>query len=156
MTVLWLLRHGEAARPSGVSDAERPLTARGAAQARESGRTLAEHAPRLEVVLSSPKVRALETARLACEAHGGDDEPVTIEELGGDYTMQELLALISPWSGRPGEAPRPGHLLVVGHNPELTNVASQLVGESLGMPTGALIAIDLQSRTLLHSLVPDS
>lgn len=154
MSVLWLLRHGQAANPVGVDDAERPLTPDGVEQAKEAGQELAEQAGELTVVLTSPRVRARDTARLACAAHGDFDEPVTIDELGESYTAQELLALISPWTGREGEESTDAAVVVVGHNPELSQVASALAGEPIGLSTGALVAIELPERRLLHHITP--
>ena len=63
--MIWLLRHGEAA--DGTPDADRPLTERGEAQARAAGAALAAMGVSLDACLTSPKVRAADTARLACE-----------------------------------------------------------------------------------------
>ncbi len=67
-----------------------------------------------------------------------------------------MLALISPWNTAEGPSAATAGILVVGHNPELTNIASELVGESIGMPTGALLGIDLPTRALLHNVVPSA
>ena len=66
--MIWLLRHGEAA--DGSPDAERPLTERGEEQARAAGEALAALGVSLDACVTSPKVRAAETARLACEPLG--------------------------------------------------------------------------------------
>ena len=63
--VIWLLRHGEAA--DGSPDAERPLTEKGEEQSRAAGAALAALGVELDACLASPKVRAADTARLACE-----------------------------------------------------------------------------------------
>src|SRR4051812_50182341 len=91
---LWPLRHGEAV-PHDDDDDARPLTDRGREQSRAAGGALAA----LEVVVhdcyTSPKVRARETAELACEALGiqpvehpplrlGFDARDALELLGGD------------------------------------------------------------------------
>ena len=68
--MIWLLRHGDAAE--GSPDDARPLTERGEEQARIAGAALAKLGATMELCLSSPKVRAAETARLACEALGVD------------------------------------------------------------------------------------
>ena len=66
--MIWLLRHGEA--EDGAPDAERKLTAKGERQSRAAGAALAKLGVHLDICLSSPKVRAVETARLACEPLG--------------------------------------------------------------------------------------
>ena len=58
--MLWLLRHAEAA--DGLPDDERPLTDRGTRQAEAAGRALAALGVQLDACLSSPKLRALQTA----------------------------------------------------------------------------------------------
>ena len=66
--MLWLLRHAEAA--DGPPDDERPLTDRGARQAESAGRALARLGAQIDVCLTSPKLRAIQTAQLACEPLG--------------------------------------------------------------------------------------
>jgi phosphohistidine phosphatase len=148
--VLWLLRHGKAADPAGVADWDRPLTARGQAQATEAGAALARHAPQLTAVLASPRLRARTTAELAVEAHGTAPAPVLLDDLAHDFRAHALLAWVSPWL----EAEAPAQLLVVGHNPSLAIVIQELTGDRSSLPTGTLVAIDLAGRRLLHRLVP--
>ncbi|MFT4036061.1 MAG: histidine phosphatase family protein [Patulibacter sp.] len=147
---LWLLRHGQAGAPPGVDDAARPLTVVGEAQARAAGVALAERAPRLAVVLCSPRLRAHHTAQLAAEAHGAAPGPLVIDELGGDYGVGALLALLSPWDD--GDAA--GDLLVVGHNPTLAWIAHQLSGDDRGFSTGTLVGIDRAAGRLSHYVAP--
>src|SRR6478736_5362443 len=66
--MIWLLRHAHA--EAGSPDAERPLSAKGEEQARAAGAALAVLGVELDACLTSPKVRARETARLACEPLG--------------------------------------------------------------------------------------
>ena len=66
--MLWLLRHAEA--EDGLPDDERPLTERGAMQADAAGRALAILGVQIDVCLSSPKLRAVQTAERACEPLG--------------------------------------------------------------------------------------
>ena len=148
--VLWLLRHGQADHPANVDDAARPLTERGEEQARSAGRMLAQLAPRIEVVLTSPRVRALRTAELAVAAHGSAPEPIVLDELGGDYGLPELLALIAPWTTGDGRT----DVVVVGHNPTLAWLVHQLTRDDRGLSTGTLVAIDLVGRRLLQHVRP--
>lgn len=149
--LLWLLRHGQADHPAGLSDAARPLTVRGEQQARRAGLHLRAWCPQIAAVLCSPRVRARATAELAAEAHGAAPAPVVIDELGDDYSLADLLAWLEPWrAAAPG-----GHLVVVGHNPTLAWIAHQLAGEQRGLSTGTLIGFDLQSRTVAAYLPAD-
>ena len=65
---LWLLRHGEAVPHESKPDAERELTPRGERQAIAAGEGLAKLGLEFDACYTSPKVRARDTARLACEA----------------------------------------------------------------------------------------
>ena len=65
--MVWLLRHGEA--EDGSPDADRRLTAEGERQARSAGAALRALGVVLDACLASPKVRAADTARLACGSH---------------------------------------------------------------------------------------
>jgi phosphohistidine phosphatase len=121
----WLLRHAEAA--DGIPDDDRPLTQRGIAQARDAGRALTRLGTRLELVLTSPKRRALETAQLACEALG--IEP-TIEPAlsGAPFDPAELAAGLDD-------------VLFVGHDPSFSMTVHQLTGAQVRMRKGGLAGI---------------
>ena len=66
--MLWLLRHAEAA--DGAPDDERPLTEKGMRQADAAGIALARLGVHLDLCLSSPKLRALQTAQRTCAPLG--------------------------------------------------------------------------------------
>jgi phosphohistidine phosphatase len=123
--VIWLLRHGDAA--DGSPDAERPLTAKGESQSRAAGAALAAMGASIEVCLASPRVRAAETARLACEALGVE---VTIESglAGGPFDANELAA---------------GHeeVLLVGHDPDFSMAVHDLTGAQVRMKKGGLAGV---------------
>ena len=129
--MLWLLRHGEA--EEGSPDAERPLTEKGERQARDAGKALAALGAGIDACLTSPKVRAYETARLACEPLGV--EPRIEERLsGGEFDPEELAA---------------GHgdsVLLVGHEPDFSDAIARLTGGRVDMKKGGLAA--LESGTL--------
>ena len=65
--MIYLLRHGEAEDGDG-DDAARRLTTKGEGQSRAAGEALAAMGAKIDACLTSPKVRAADTARLACEA----------------------------------------------------------------------------------------
>jgi phosphohistidine phosphatase len=125
--VLWILRHADAA--NGNPDAARPLTEKGRAQARVVGAALAALGVRLDACLTSPRVRAQETADLACEPLG---VPVHVaDELDGGSFDARLVA-----AGF-GE-----HVLLVGHNPDVADAIADLTGARVRMRKAALAGID--------------
>jgi phosphohistidine phosphatase len=124
--VLWLLRHAQAA--DGVPDDDRPLTELGIAQARAAGHALKRLDVRIDACLSSPKRRAVETARLACEPLGVE---VTLEPaLGGEpFDAHDLAAGL-------------GEVLLVGHDPSFSMTLHDLTGAQARMRKGGLAAIE--------------
>lgn len=125
--MLWLLRHGDAA--DGSPDAERPLTKKGERQARNAGRALKALGVELDACLASPKVRAAETARIACERLG--TEPQLEPKLaGGPFDAQALAAGLGD------------HVLLVGHDPDFSMAVHALTGAQVRMKKGGLAGIE--------------
>ncbi len=130
---LWLLRHGDA-EPHGSrpSDADRPLTPRGEAQARAAGGALAALGLEFDLVLTSPRVRARDTARLACESLGA--EPAVHEPLSSGFDAREAMALVA------GQA-EDARVLVVGHEPDFSTVVHDLTGGTVQMKKGGIAGV---------------
>jgi phosphohistidine phosphatase len=135
--VVYLLRHGEAEHGDG-DDAARRLTEKGERQARDAGRALAALGVGIDVCLASPKVRALDTARIACEALGVEVE-VTDALRGGPFDALELAA------GR-------GDMLLVGHEPDFSAEVGRLTGANVAMKKGGIAVVD--GSTLVALLRP--
>jgi len=125
--VLWLLRHGDAA--DGSPDAERPLTAKGEEQARAVGGALAALGVEMDACLTSPKVRAAETARLACEPLGVDPQHEP-KLAGGPFDAEALAAGL-------GE-----NVLLVGHDPDFSMAVHSLTGAQVRMKKGGLAGVE--------------
>lgn len=123
--MLWLLRHAEAA--DGIPDDERPLTERGINQAEAAGRALEQLGVGIDACLSSPKLRALQTAQYACSRLG---VAVTVERrLSGEpFDAYDLVAGL-------------GDVLLVGHDPSFTLTLHDLTGTQARMKKGGLAGI---------------
>jgi phosphohistidine phosphatase len=123
--MLWLLRHAEAA--DGLPDDERPLTERGLQQAQDVGFALERLGVKLDACLSSPKLRALQTAQHACAPLGVE---VSIEpRLSGEpFDAADLVAGL-------------GDVLLVGHDPSFTLTLHDLTGAQARMRKGGLAAV---------------
>ena len=125
--MIWLLRHGDA--EDGSPDAERRLTEKGEQQARAAGRALLHLDVRLDACIASPKVRARDTARLACEPLGVEvSEDDRLE--GGPFDVSEVTAGLGD------------ELLLVGHDPDFSMAVHRETGAQVRMPKGAIAAID--------------
>jgi phosphohistidine phosphatase len=71
--VIWFLRHGDA-EDSAEDDASRKLTEKGRRQAESAGRALKAMGVEIDACLTSPKVRARDTAEVACRELGVEAE----------------------------------------------------------------------------------
>jgi phosphohistidine phosphatase len=129
---LWLLRHGDAQSHGTVADFERRLTARGERQSRAAGRAFARLGVRFEHVFTSPRVRALDTARLVCAEL--DLEPIVHEPLGGGFDEHDAGELLAATADG-------GALLLVGHEPDLSGLVAALTPASIEMKKGGIAAI---------------
>lgn len=123
--MLWLLRHAEAA--DGTPDDQRPLTERGIHQAQDAGRAMSALGVAIDTCLSSPKLRALRTAELACAPLGVE---VTIDRrlAGEPFDASDLAAGL-------------GDVLLVGHDPSFTLTLHALTGAQARMRKGGLAGI---------------
>jgi phosphohistidine phosphatase len=129
---IWLLRHGDAEPHGTREDFARRLTPRGERQSRAAGLALARLGVRFDHVFASPRVRALETARLACNELGL--EPVVHEPLSGGFDERDSEALLA---GTDAGA----SLLLVGHEPDLSHLVGALTGARVEMKKGGMAAI---------------
>jgi phosphohistidine phosphatase len=125
--MIWLLRHGDAA--DGSPDSERPLTEKGREQSRWAGAALKAIGVELDACLTSPKVRAVETARLACEQLGA--EPQLEPKLaGGPFDAEALAAGLGD------------DVLLVGHDPDFSMAVHTLTGAQVRLKKGGLAGIE--------------
>ena len=119
-------------------DAERPLSKKGRRQAKRLGRHLRGLEIRPDLLLTSPKVRAAETARIVGKAVG--TKPSVDERLTIDFGQSALGGLVAdiPAATR--------SVMLVGHDPDFSDAAAWLVGAQISMRKGALALIELPDR----------
>ena len=134
--MIYLLRHAEAEDGEGKPDEERELTEKGRRQSEAAGRALAALGARIDACLTSPKVRARDTARIACESLGIEPEE-TIDLRGGPFDARDLA------EGR-------GEVLLVGHEPDMSNEIARLTGGQVKLKKGGLAIVE---GRLLHGLL---
>jgi phosphohistidine phosphatase len=128
---LYLVRHAEAA--SGEPDDLRPLTIAGRETARALGARLAAEGARPDAVLSSPLLRARETAAELCRALGC--EPEADERLAPGATAEDVRAAV---------ADRGDEVVVIGHQPDCGEIAAELSGgPKPAFPPGGVAVLDL-------------
>jgi phosphohistidine phosphatase len=138
MIALHLLRHAHAGDPAkwDGEDAARPLSEKGRRQAKDLGGLLAVIDEPPDLFITSPKVRAVQTAELVAKAMRNRVKVVVDERLAGVLDPVTVNAILDA----AGNAFRP---CIVGHDPDF----SQLLGEFIGtapipMRKAALARID--------------
>ncbi len=137
---LYLVRHGIAAErgPKWPDDAKRPLTHKGMARMRLIVRGLRALDPEIDLVLSSPLVRAMQTADILVEGLGSapnfESTPVLAP---GEPPAAVAAALATRLKAR--------RIALVGHEPDLGGLAAWLIGarEPLEFKKGGICRIDV-------------
>jgi phosphohistidine phosphatase len=137
MAQLWLLRHGEAVPHGAKPDDERELTARGERQAVAAGAALARLGLELAACYTSPKVRARDTARLACRELGV--EPEEAASLGNGFDAEDAGELLMAHDAE-------ARVLAVGHEPSLSQLVHDLTGARADLKKGGVAAVELTGR----------
>ena len=145
MRRLLLFRHAKAQRPeAGMKDRARVLIERGRKDSAKIGAYMATNGLVPDRVLISPSARTQETWKYTATAFSSTPTAVTVEQLY-EATPPAIVTLIK-------EAPSEAHtLLVIGHNPELHELALMLVASGNAdarkllqnkLPTAGLVIMD--------------
>ncbi len=153
---VWFLRHGEPVDKDAWKgdDRSRPLSPQGEERMEREAAVLASWKPGLEWILSSPLLRAEQTARVVARALRLENALACDERLAPGFGKSELLPIV-------GENRERKAILLVGHAPDLGRlVAACIGGGRVEMKAGSLARVELQdvetlSGTLLL-LMPQS
>jgi phosphohistidine phosphatase len=135
--LLNLVRHADAGDPATSTgpDAARPLSDKGRAQAERLGAFLAEHDVKADAAITSPKLRAVQTAEIVA-GHLGI--AVTEDErLAGSLDLATLDAVLS-------DAHDPERPMLFGHDPDFSDLVAELCStDNVAMRKGALARIEV-------------
>ena len=140
---LYLLRHGAADWPSWKgSDNDRPLNDLGVAETHRVAKGLHRLQATPDVVISSPLPRAGQTARLAAAELGAS----LIEDttLAPGCTLKKLRRLL--------EAHPLEEVMVVGHEPDFSQIIEALTGARVSLAKSGVALVDLDAEKLLWLL----
>jgi len=137
MKTLLILRHAKSSWKDGsLADHDRPLNKRGEHDAPRMGALLHEEDLLPDLILSSSAVRARTTAQLAAEASGYEGEIILSRDLysfDADTYLEALSALPDEYQC----------VMVVGHNPGMAELLSELTHCFEHFPTAALAQVEL-------------
>jgi phosphohistidine phosphatase len=137
MKTLYVLRHAKSSwENNDLADFDRPLNERGKTAAPFVGQIMKSNGLEPQLILSSPAVRARETARLVKESAGFKAEIKHNERIyeASTLTLRNIAASIDD---------RFDSAMIVGHNPGMEGFIRLLTGKSEAMPTAALAIIEL-------------
>jgi len=135
---LYLVRHAEAIERSGTTpDASRYLTTKGRLAFRKIARRVRKDGIAPAVILTSPLLRAVQTAEILAERLKHEGPVLVARELSPGFDLQALRSLLMG-AGSPEEA------AFVGHEPDLGDLAATLLGLPGGFPLrkGAVVALE--------------
>jgi phosphohistidine phosphatase len=136
---LYFMRHADAGDPAefpGI-DADRPLSEIGVRRTRRTATHLAAGAVRPDLVLTSPYLRAVETARILADGLGVPDAVRIEPALAPGFDIVALKGLLAEFGGT-------GRIVLVGHEPGFSRVIGALIGGGLvEMKKGAIARIDV-------------
>lgn len=139
---LYLVRHGlaEDRGDDWPDDAKRPLTEEGTSKTRKAARGLVRLGVDFDVLLTSPLVRARQTAEIIASAFDVRPLVVTVDSLAPGGTFQSVLNDLEKHARR-------SRIALVGHEPSLGETAARLAGlrHPLEFKKGAVCRIDVKS-----------
>jgi phosphohistidine phosphatase len=139
---VYMLRHGDAVPrgTSGYPNDDRPLTEDGIMKLTESAKGISSLVEKFDVIVSSPLVRALDTAKITAEAVGYGKDIVTTEYMVPGNPMRSLFNFLKDYNDKE-------KLLLVGHEPHLGYLASYLIGieeHVIEFKKGGMCRIDIE------------
>ncbi len=155
---LYLLRHGKA-RESNIlytQDHVRPLTEEAIKALRRAAHAMPKTVPKLHRILTSPLLRARETAEIIAHAYGNGIQTEILEALDGTIAPEAITNIFANQMGNPS-------ILLVGHSPNLDELIKYLVAPEESHPithlsTGDLARVEfelpLERRAVLHWIIP--
>jgi len=140
MKTLILIRHAKSSWDDmALGDKDRPLNDRGKRDAPKVGERLAKRHARPDLILSSPATRALATAQIIAEKLDYKGSNIVVNDRLYAVEADELLDVIRQIDDR---AER---VMLIGHNPELTELAHRLSSNITHLPTCAVAEFTFDS-----------
>lgn len=137
MKTLYLVRHAKSSWDHpGLNDTERPLMQKGVERSQRVIAYLKERGLQPGLIISSPAVRALETARIFATGLGYPPQEIMIEQKIYDGYYDRILDVIYAVPNSVDS------LMLFGHNPTITNLANLFMHPGIeDMPTSAVVSI---------------
>ncbi|HXY68118.1 MAG TPA: phosphohistidine phosphatase SixA [Gemmatimonadales bacterium] len=155
-----LVRHAKAENRDANTwpdDDQRPLTAEGRAEQRAATRSMKKMGIKFDFLVTSPLLRARETADILAKGYRWPEPPQVADELGHAYGAGAVVKLLAKFP--PGAT-----VALVGHEPDLSNLAGALVTRdgrlNIAVKKSGVVGIEFEGPaeegqgTLLYQLKP--
>jgi len=139
LKTLTILRHAKSSwSDASLPDAKRPLNRRGKRDAPIMGERMLEHGIRPSLIVSSPATRAWSTAKIIAEAINYPREFLHKEKSLYLASLDRILdVVVAQDNGF-------NNLMIVGHNPGLTDFVNFLVpGLTSNLPTAGVVSVEI-------------
>ena len=147
---VYFLRHASAGEslPNQKQDEKRPLDTLGIEQSKRMGKVLAKLEVKLDAIISSPLTRATQTAALVAQEIAHQKSVLFEDSLRPDAKFEDFHDLLRRHS-------KQNAIMVVGHNPTLSEFLSLLVSDeaadsTIELKKGAVAKIELKKRPVLE------
>lgn len=143
---LYFLRHGQAGNREEWEgdDAERPLTADGKKRMQREAATIRKLDLPLDAIITSPLVRAAQTAEIVAKAQSASVRLLTDGRLAPGFGPRHLAAILAAHRDA-------GGLMLVGHEPDFSETISRVAGGGrLTMKKGALACLEMEDPGSLN------
>jgi phosphohistidine phosphatase len=137
MKTIYLVRHAKASWDEpGVSDADRPLIPKGVKNTKLIVDFLLKRESSIDLIISSPAVRAFETAKIVAEGLNYPVNKIKIDRKIYDGYYDRILDIIY------GTSSDLNSLMIFGHNPTITNLANLFLHPGIeAMPTSCIVCL---------------
>lgn len=140
---VYILRHAIAADRGSAAyvDDDRPLTEEGQEKMAKAAKGMTSLIADIDVILTSPLIRAHETAKIAARALRAENKVQVCKELSSGASLKNLMTLLSKYRGL-------NSIMLVGHEPDLGFIASFLLGSDssiIEFKKGSLCCIEVST-----------
>lgn len=152
---IYLIRHGDSEGISkGMKDSERKLTPEGEMKIRNASIFWKNIIPDFDYIISSPYVRAVQTAKIIAATFNHKREVLADKRFGSGSEIESLIELLNSYQS--------SDIAIVGHQPDLSNHLSRLIsgsGASIEFKKGAIAKISFNNKVregkgVLEFLIP--
>jgi len=141
MKTLWLIRHAKAEK-EGKKDFDRDLTKKGRDDVEIMGSILKKMKVSPNLIMSSPAVRALMTAKIFARQLGYDKDKIMVEAAFYSFDLQQMIAITENTDDHISS------LMIVSHNPTILQMAEKLCNTEIEkFPTAAVFQLETTAET---------